>query len=207
MFFVLEGIDGCGKSTQARLLVEHLRKEKRKEALLVREPGGTELGERLRGLILDPGGEPLEPATEMFLFLAARSHLVSRKIRPALRDGHVVVSDRFYWSTVVYQGLAAGQDHRLILRLSRWATSGVRIARTFLIDVDPEVAYRRVRAPNRMEKKGLEFQQRVRRGFLELAKRRGNAITVIDGRGTVAEIQARIRAHLPQRGWSRCSSR
>ncbi len=206
MFLVLEGIDGSGKSTQTKLLGDHVQKTLRKQVLLVREPGGTLLGESLRSILLD-SSEDLAPETEMFLFMAARSHLARTRILPALAQGRVVISDRYIWSTAVYQGIAAGNDPLEILRLGRIAAPGLRIAKTFLLDVDPEDGFKRVKSPNRMEAKGLELQKRVRRGFLELAKRPDSKIVVIDGRGTVAEVHRRIVASLPQRGWSTCSSR
>jgi dTMP kinase len=205
MFLVFEGIDGSGKSTQARLLVEHLRRHDQKDAVLVREPGGTDLGEKLRALILD-GAEDLAPETELFLFMAARAHLARTRILPDLKAGRVVVSDRFVWSSVVYQGIVAGNDPHEILRMGRVAAPGISVARTFLIDLDPEVGLRRVKAPNRMEERGLDFQKRVRKAFLDLARKRTNKIVVIDGRGTIAQVHKRVLESLPRRGWSACSS-
>ncbi|MBI4601526.1 MAG: dTMP kinase [Planctomycetes bacterium] len=204
MFIVFEGIDGSGKTTQARLLAEHLRRARGIEPLLVREPGGTDLGEKLREILLS-SPEDLAPETEVFLFMAARSHLVRTRILPAVREGRVVISDRFIWSTAVYQGTAAGIDPREILRLRKLAAPGLAITRTFLIDVDPESAYRRVRAPNRMEARGLEFQKRLRRGFLALARTRSHGIVLVDGGGSVEQVHRRVLSGLPARGWS-CSS-
>src|SRR2546422_9498199 len=101
MFFVFEGADGVGKSTQARLLCEHLRARRGLRVLPLREPGGTDLGERIRQILLDPGSGEIEPQTEMFLFMAARAHLVAQRILPALEEGKVVVCDRYLWSSVV----------------------------------------------------------------------------------------------------------
>jgi dTMP kinase len=207
MFIVLEGIDGSGKSTQARLLAESLRARRRLGVLLVREPGGTRLGERLRDLVLDPKSGDLAPETELFLFMAARAHLVRTRIRPALDVGQVVVSDRFLWSSVVYQGLAVGQPAAEILRMGRMALDGVRPTRIIIVDVDPKVALARVRNSNRMEGRGIEFQRRVRRGFLRLAGEFRRTAVVVDGRGTPEEVHARILESLPVRGWPRSSSR
>jgi dTMP kinase len=206
MFFVFEGIDGSGKSTQARMLEAHLRGTRGLDVLLVREPGGTPLGEKVRSILLD-GPEDLAPETELFLFMAARSHLARTRILPALARATVVISDRFLWSSAVYQGIAAGRDPGVALRLGRIAAPGLKITRTFLIDIDPSVAFGRVSSPNRMEGRGLEFQKRVRRGFLDLARDHGKAFAVVDGRGSPEEVHARVVAKLPRKGWPRCSCR
>lgn len=206
MFFVFEGVDGSGKSTQARLLAEHLREERGLETLLVREPGGTPLGEKLRGLILS-GREPLCPETELYLFMAARSHLVRSRILPALEKGIAVVSDRFLWSSVVYQGIANGIGAAEVLRVGRLAARGVEVTRTFVIDLDPTAAYSRVKDPNRMEERGLGFQRTVRKGFLSLAAKHPGKLTLIDGRGAIEDVHARVLAKLPTRGWPAISSR
>lgn len=205
MFLVFEGIDGSGKSTQARLLEEYVRRQLKKQVLLVREPGGTPLGEGVRSLVLH-AREDLAPETELFLFMAARSHLARTRILPAVQAGQVVISDRFVLSSAVYQGIVAGLDPRFILRLGRMAAPGLKISRTFLIDVEPRAAFRRVKNPNRMEAKGLEFQRRVRTGFLTLARRPDCGVVVIDGRGSPEEVHDRVRKALPERGWSTCSS-
>jgi dTMP kinase len=205
MFLVFEGIDGSGKSTQARLLDAVLRDERGLKVLRVREPGGTDLGEQLRRLVLDPGAGELAPETELFIFMAARAHLVNTRIRPALRRGEVVISDRFLWSSVAYQGAGGQIAPREILRLGRLATAGVAVTKTFLIDVKPEVALRRARDRNRMEDRGLEYQRRVRALFLSLAQREAARVAVIDGRGSPAAVHARVLAALPVRGWARCA--
>jgi dTMP kinase len=207
MFLVFEGIDGSGKTTQAKLLADHLKEKRGIEALLVREPGGTRLGEKLRDLVLDPSSEEIHTATEIFLFMAARSHLVRTRILPALEARRVVISDRFLWSTVVYQGIAAGVAPREIFRMGRLAAPGIRVRKTFVIDMDPEVAFERVKAKNRMEHRGVEFQVRVRDAFLSLAETFHRRAAVIDGRGTPEEVHARVIAQLPTNGWSRCSCR
>jgi dTMP kinase len=205
MFLVFEGVDGSGKSTQARLLAEHLREVRGLDVLQVREPGGTELGDRLRELLLDPRSGEMAPETELFLFMAARSHLVRTRILPALSAGQVVISDRFTWSSAVYQGLAAGCEPREILRIGRLAAPGLTVSRTFLIDLDPDLCFSRVVDPNRMEGKGVEFQRRVRSGFLDLAKKYASRFAVIDGAGTETEVHERVLSRLPVRGWSTCS--
>jgi dTMP kinase len=206
MFLVFEGIDGSGKSTQARLLEEYLRKKRNMRTLLVREPGGTPLGEKVRDLLLHPEGEEIGPETELFLFMAARAQLVRTKIQPGLEADRAVISDRFLWSTVVYQGLSTGLLPQEILRIGRLGMPGITVTKTFLIDMDPELAFRRVKEPNRMEKRGVEFQRRVRDGFLSLAEKFKSRVAVIDGRGTQEAVHARVISQLPSHGWSKCSS-
>ncbi|MGQ9591394.1 MAG: dTMP kinase [Planctomycetota bacterium] len=194
MFLVFEGVDGSGKSTQARLLAREF--ERRSFGVeLVREPGGTPLGEELREILLSRSGRTLAPETELFLFMAARSQLVRDRILPALERGRVVISDRFLWSSVVYQGVRAGLPFEEILEMGRVATAGLAPDRTFVIDLDPEVALSRVGNPDRMEASGVEFQRRVREGFLELAGRFRETSVVIDGRGSAEEVFARVLAH------------
>lgn len=200
MFLVLEGIDGSGKSTQARGLADRLRDSSRKDVLLVREPGGTPLGERVREWLLGAEGGDLSPETELFLFMAARSHLVRTVLLPAIERGRVVISDRFLWSSVVYQSVASGLSQDQILQMGSVAVDGLIVTRTFVIDVDPEVAYGRVKAPNRMEERGIEYQRKVREGFLTLAARFPETTAVIDGTGTPQEVLDRIWARLPREG-------
>ena len=197
MFFVFEGIDGSGKSTQAALFVEHLRAHQPRPVLLVREPGGTELSERVRELVLE-STESLSAPTELFLFMAARSHLVETRVRPALERGEIVVSDRFVWSSVAYQGWAGGVPQAEILRMGRLAVGDLRVHRTFVIDVDPAVAHARATDANRMEGRGLKFQERVRAGFLALAAERGEEAAVIDGDGTPDVVLQRVLGALPE---------
>jgi dTMP kinase len=200
MLYVFEGVDGSGKSTQARLLAGVLRESRGSDVLLVREPGGTLLGERVRDLVLSPEMGELAPETELFLFMAARSHLVRSRILPALAGGQTVISDRFLWSSAVYQGTAGGLDTEEILRMGELALHGVEVSRTFVIDLDPEVALRRVREPDRMEKRGLEFQKRVRDGFLALAGAFPEKTSIIDGRGSPEEVLERVLHALEARG-------
>ena len=197
MFFVFEGGDGSGKSTQARLLAQHLERDHLLPVLTVREPGGTVLGEELRQILLAPREEDLAAETELYLFMAARSHLVRQRILPALARGETVVSDRFLWSSAAYQGAAASVDPAEVLRTGRLAVEGVEVTRTFLIDLDPELAHARTISGDRMESRGVEFQRRVRDNFLALAKSEPDRVSVIDGSGSVDEVHARVVAQLP----------
>jgi len=187
-FIVLEGVDGAGKSTQAYLLSKYLSAKKRR-VLPVREPGGTELGERIREILLDPGEDKMTAQCEMLLYMASRAQLVGELIRPSLEDGYVVVSERFLFSSVAYQGYAGGLPIENILRIGEFAVSGIEPDLTIILDIDPDAAMRRDKGPvivpeagqyDRIEKKGVEFQKKVRAGFLELAGQHPDKIRVVD---------------------------
>lgn len=187
LFLTLEGPDGAGKTTQARLLQERLQ-GLGKETLLVREPGGTPIGEVIRGLLLDPLYKEMSVVCEVLLYCAARAQLVTEQIRPALARKAVVISDRYWDSTLAYQGLAGGEETAMISIINIWATGGLVPRRTFLLDLDVEKGLLRVRGDqgdlrlpggDRMEQKELDFHQKVRRAFLELASREKDRICVI----------------------------
>ena len=196
MFVTLEGIDRSGKTTQAALLAEALGPE----TLLLREPGGTDAGERIRGLLKDPAGE-LDPRTELLLFCAARAELCARLVRPALERGHDVVCDRFVDSTVAYQGAARGLGTELVERLNEIAIAGCLPDVTVLLRIDPERAEARGQqrlaegaadGADRFEGEGIEFQRLVAAAYDELAARHGDRIAVVDAAGDVAEVHARV---------------
>lgn len=199
MFLVIEGLDGSGKSTQIRLLREWLASRTREPVLLVREPGGTALGESLRALLLATEEGPLTPETELFLFMAARADLCRRRLAPALARGEIVLADRFLWSSVVYQGYAGGLDPEEVLRIGRVAVGGLEPDLTIILDVPPETGEGRRSgvSPDRMEAKGLEFQARVRSGYLDLARRHPDRVAIIDGEGEPETVHERILAVLP----------
>ena len=195
MFLTFEGVDGAGKTTQAHRLRERFERDGR-EVLVVREPGGTALGEELRRILLDPHSGDLAPEVELLLFMAARAQLCRLELQPALDAGKVVISDRFLWSSVVYQGIVGGVGIDEALAVGRGATRRLEPDRTFLIDVDPEVPYRGLDDTDRMERRGLEFQLQVRAGFLTLAERFAESIVLIDGSGSVEQVHERVLAAL-----------
>ena len=202
MFLVFEGIDGAGKSTQIRLLAEYLTRERDTKVLLLQEPGGTSLGKRVRSLLLEPRFGDLSAETEVFLFMAARSHLVKTRIRPAIDAGEIVLCDRFLWSSVVYQGIVGGLGVQEVLRLGKLATGGVMPDRTFLLDIPVATVARRKsfqREGDRIERKGLRFQERIRQGFLELARKYPRRFAIIDARGKAEVVHARVVERLPRR--------
>lgn len=203
MLITFEGIDGSGKSTQAQLLVERLEEEGHK-ALLVRDPGGTVLSERIRELLLGTEDEGLriDVIAEVLLFSAARAQLVEERIRPALEEGRIVVCDRFYDSTTAYQAAGRDVDPEWVKTLSLHITGGLVPARTFLVDLPARVAFKRLERgrADRMERTGDGFYERVARAYRELAAAE-ERFRVIDGDRPVAaiheEIWADVQALLP----------
>jgi dTMP kinase len=187
MFVSLEGIDGSGKSTQAKLLAAALGPE----TLLIREPGGTEAAERVRRLLADPGLE-LDPLAELLLFLAARADLTARVIRPALEAGREIVSDRFADSSVAYQGAARGLGVGEVISLTDAATEGLWPDLTVLLRVDPEVGLERVDGEDRFESEGLELQRAVAEAYEEIATIASDRFSIVDGEGTVEEVHGRV---------------
>lgn len=187
MFVSLEGVDGSGKSTQARLLVEALGPE----AVAIREPGGTEAAERIRELLADPE-LALEPLAELLLFLAARADLTERVIRPALEAGRTVVSDRFSDSSVAYQGAARGLGVGEVIGLCDTATDGLWPDLTLLLKLDPEAGLGRADGSDRFESEGLELQRAVAAAYEEIAIIASDRVVTIDAGGTVEEVHARV---------------
>lgn len=193
MFVTFEGVDGSGKSTQAQLLAEHLSSLGR-EVVAIREPGGTSLGEHIRGLLLD-GDEPTAWA-EAALFAAARAELAERVIRPALADDADVVCDRYLDSSLAYQGVARGLGIDRVLSLNV-AVSDLTPDRTFVLLVDAATAAARTgSSPDRMEREDEAFRAAVADGYRELAARFPQRVLLIDGAQPIWDIAARIREAL-----------
>lgn len=190
-----EGPEGSGKSTQSRLLCEYLE-EKGISFLYVREPGGTEVGEKIRNILLDPESATGTPTNECLLFLAARAQLVETKLRPALEDGKVVVLDRFTDSTIAYQGYGSGLDIDFIKELNNFTTGEIKPDLTIYLDIESEEGLKRSsknHPQDRMEAKGLDYHQRVRDGYRELAKAEPERIKLIPVRDEVNETQGLVR--------------
>ena len=187
MFVTLEGIDGSGKTTQAELLAEALGHD----TMLVREPGGTPASERIRELVADPAVD-LDPTAELLLFCAARAQLVVEVIRPALEAGRHVVSDRFTDSTAAYQGAARGVSVEVAVSVNLVATGALRPDVTILLRIEPEVAAARSLGEDRFEREGVEFQRRVAEAYERLARSDPGRIKVVDARGDVDEVHARV---------------
>jgi dTMP kinase len=191
LFVTIEGIDRSGKSTQARRLAESLGED----ALLVREPGGTPAGERIRDLLKDPSID-LDPRSEALLFAAARAELVASVIRPALEQGKVVVSDRYLDSSLAYQGHARGLGEAEVRLINDWATAGLEPDLTVLLRIDPAVAAARAGERDRFEDEGLGLQQRVADAYEQLAAaspQRWKAIDAArDGDAVAADINTLV---------------
>lgn len=195
MFISLEGVDGSGKSTQARLLVEALGPD----TVPIREPGGTDAAERIRDLLADPA-VALEPLAELMLFCAARADLTERVIRPALEAGRTVVSDRFSDSSVAYQGAARGLGVGEVIGLCDTATDGLWPDLTLLLRVDPEVGLGRAEGEDRFESEGLDLQRAVAEAYEEIAIIASDRVVVIDASGSVDEVHARVMEAVDARG-------
>jgi dTMP kinase len=194
LFISLEGVDGSGKSTQARLLVEALGGG----TVAIREPGGTEAAERIRELLADPGVE-LEPLAELMLFLAARADLTERVIRPALEEGRVVVADRFSDSSVAYQGAARGLGVGEVIGLCETATDGLWPDLTLLLRIDPETGLGRADGEDRFEQEGLTLQQEVATAYDEIAVIASDRVVAIDATGSVEEVHERVLEAVDER--------
>jgi dTMP kinase len=195
VFVTFEGIDGSGKTTQAELLAEALRGEGR-QVLATREPGGTQLGERVRGLLLEEDVD-IAPWAEAALFAAARAQLVDEIIRPALEAGTDVVCDRYVDSSLAYQGIARGLGVEHVLELNLEATRGLLPDRTFLVALDAEEAEKRTSGDaDRIEREGVEFQAAVGRAYDELAERFPERIRKLDGSRPAADLARIVRDEL-----------
>jgi dTMP kinase len=199
-----EGIDGCGKSTQMRLLEQYLT-ERGDAVVSTREPGGTELGRKVRSALLDGGAGSVEPLAELLLYAADRAQHVRRVILPALAEGKVVLSDRFYDATTVYQGYARGFDLELVNQLNELATGGLKPDLTLLFDLDVETGLKRTMrrgngtdvaaGPDRLDQEPVEFHERVRKAYLEIAAREPQRFRIIPSAGPIEKtFELMVRA-------------
>lgn len=195
LFITLEGIEGSGKTTQASRLCKLLR-QRGYAVLLTREPGGTPLAEQLRHVLLANTAEPIAAETEAFVIFAARRQHVNQVIVPALRKGMVVLCDRFVDSTLAYQGYARGLDIKTLRTLNAWATGGLAPDLTLLFDLSVSTGLRRRRGDrsrqNRLDREAQRFHQRVRSGFLQLARREPRRIKIIDSTQTADTTAASV---------------
>jgi dTMP kinase len=201
-FITFEGSEGCGKSTQVKRLESRLKRSG-VPLTLTREPGGTPIGESIRELLqFAPESANMSPETELLLFEASRAQLVREIIEPALARGHCVISDRYFDSTTVYQGAARKLDCELVERMNRFAVGNCRPDITVVLEVDLKTARARMkepRRPDRMEQETEEFYERVREGYLQLARNEPERILLIDGSRSPDEIEAGIWERLSQR--------
>ena len=195
-FITFEGIDGCGKSTQLRLLESYLA-ARDVAYVSTREPGGTALGRRIRAVLLDVTDEPVEPLTELLLFAADRAQHVRQLILPALAEGKIVLSDRHYDATMAYQGYARGYDRTLVQQLIDLATGGLKPDLTLLFDLDVATGWQRVHqrnvpsqvseAPDRLDLEPTAFHEQVRQGYLAIAAQEPERVRIIPATGSIEE--------------------
>ncbi|WP_278540344.1 dTMP kinase [Collinsella intestinalis] len=204
LFITVEGIDGCGKSTQARLIAAALEAAGH-DVLRLREPGGVKISEQIRAILLDPANAEMGDVCELLLYEAARAQLVHQVIRPALAAGKTVVCDRFYDSTTAYQAFADGLDRNMVSQANELAVDGCRPDLTLVFDLPVEDALRRRsgrEAEDRLELKGLEFQERVAAGFRAVAVDEPDRVKPIDAGGSIAEVFSGVAAELRSAGLS-----
>lgn len=196
-FVTLEGIDGAGKSTQARLIAAALERSGR-DVLSLREPGGSAISEKIRALLLDPANAGMGDTCELLLYEAARAQLVHEVVAPALAQGRIVVCDRFYDSTTAYQGYANGMDLGAVQRANALAVGACHPDLTLVFDIDPAKAAARAaardRAQDRMEAKGLAYQERVAAGFRAIAAAEHGRVRLVDASRDIDAIHADVRA-------------
>lgn len=194
-FISLDGLDGTGKSTQCRLLADWLRAGGHTVTTCI-DPGGTPLGTQLRSLVLHHRPE-IDRMCEALLFMASRAQLLAEVIRPALASGNVVISDRFLLANIVYQGHAGGLDVERLWEIGRFAAGGLEPDITIVLDLPPEqAAQRRGRPADRIEKRGVDYHERLRQGFLAEARRRPDRIRVVDAAPAVEAVQDAIRCEV-----------
>ena len=204
LFITVEGIDGCGKSTQATLIAAALEAAGH-DVLRLREPGGVKISEQIRAILLDPANAEMGDVCELLLYEAARAQLVHQVIRPALAAGKTVVCDRFYDSTTAYQAFADGLDRNMVSQANELAVDGCRPDLTLVFDLPVEDALRRRsgrEAEDRLELKGLEFQERVAAGFRAVAADEPDRVKLIDAGGSIAEVFSGVAAELRSAGLS-----
>ncbi|MDP6992665.1 MAG: dTMP kinase [Candidatus Marinimicrobia bacterium] len=199
IFITFEGIDGCGKSTQVKMLVEALNKHQRK-TILVREPGGTTISEEIRDILLHRHLADICDRTEALLMTGSRAQLTYEVILPNLNQGKNVIADRYYDSTLAYQGGGRELDLDWLIKLNQFATYDLEPNVTFFVDVLPEEAIRRKsQEPDRIERAGIELQMRVRNIYLDLANRFQDRFVVLDGHESIENIHGDILSELRRR--------
>lgn len=194
-FVSFEGVEGCGKTTQIGLLENWLLKH-REKPIKVHEPGGTQLGDRLRTLLLDPVLKGMMPTAEAMLYMASRAQLVNDVILPHLQNGHVVICDRYVDSTLAYQVYGRGLDFQTVMSMNNWATGGLLPDLTFLLRIPAELGLGRTvgRELDRLERESLDFHRAVEAGYEDLAVKFAERFVLIDGRDPIDEVHRQVVA-------------
>lgn len=194
LFITFEGTDGSGKTTQIELLTEYLKKKSYKVVNTI-EPGGTDLGDKIRNILLDRENTGMSSRAETLLFQASRAELVSKVINPALSSGNIVICDRFFDSTIVYQGMARGLGVENIMNMSLWATGGLVPDITFLLSLDGKKGKKRLSGTDRdrIEMEEDDFKEKICQGYKKLAERFGDRIVDVDAGLTIEEVFKIVR--------------
>jgi dTMP kinase len=202
MFISLEGIEGCGKTTQIRQLSAYFE-ERGHPYIVTREPGGTAIGEKIRSILLDPASKDMHPVAELLLYMADRAQHIHKLITPCLSEGKIVLCDRYFDATVVYQGFARGLDTRFIFDLHRIIFQDLKPDLTLLLDLPPRIGLARAwhaidggsrsGTESRFEKETIHFHDKVRDGYLELARLEPKRFKIIDASRPMDEVQSDIR--------------
>lgn len=196
MFITFEGIDQSGKSTQCQLLKDYLQSLGR-EVILLREPGGSKISEKIRDLLLDKDNKNMRGLTEFLLYSSSRAQLVDEVIKPALTQNKAVICDRYADSSTAYQGFARGLGIDLVERINQVATYGLDPDLTLFVDIPVRIAFERLKArgklSDRIEAEGHEFFELVRQGYLQIATRHKNRFKVVDGTDDISNIEQKIR--------------
>ena len=205
MFISLEGIEGSGKTTQIDNIINYL-KSRGRECLATREPGGTPIGQQIRAILLDPQNQSLDPWAEMLLYMADRVQHLHQTIRPNLKKGNIVVCDRYFDATLVYQGRGRGLDEKLIQTLHQLLCGNRMPDLTLLLDLDPEVGLKRAWQQvqqgsrgddeTRFENEALTFHRQIREGYLQLAQTYPQRFRIVDATRNQEQVWHQIRAHL-----------
>jgi dTMP kinase len=201
IFITFEGIDGSGKTTQIKLLADYLQKEGY-DIVVTREPGGTKIGDKIREILLDPLNKGMSVRTETFLFEASRAEIVEKVIVPALSSGKIVICDRFFDSTIAYQGIARGLGIDTVLTMSLWATCGLVPDITFLLSADRYECDKRMKVsskkPDRIENEEEDFKQKLQEGYRQLADNFGGRVVALNGGLPVSEIFQLIKTRIKE---------
>ena len=197
LFITFEGLDGSGKTTQIKLIYDFLIKAGF-DVVLTREPGGTDIGDLIRKILPDKKNSGMSYRAETLLFLASRAELVSKIIEPAIKEGKIVICDRFFDSTVVYQGIARGLGEKKILDMSLWATGGIVPDITFLLSVKVSRGKKRIdtasKKRDRIELEKDNFKKKIYKGYLDIARKNRDRFVVIDGEKNIESIFEEIKS-------------
>ncbi|RJP92562.1 MAG: dTMP kinase [Desulfobacteraceae bacterium] len=205
MLITLEGIEGSGKTTQIQYMAEYFR-AKGHDCALTKEPGGTGIGEKIRSILLNPGNHAMDPLAELLLYAADRAQHINEMIIPTLKAGKIVICDRFHDSTIVYQGFARGLDMRLIRQLNSLVMDDLSPDMTFLLDLPPELGLKRAwkqiqngsrdESETRFENEKLQFHEKVRNGYLAIARQEPVRFVVVDASKDAEQVRAEILERL-----------